>query len=58
MHITEILFWILTALALFSALMVVSSDNPVHSVMWLILVFIAITGHYILMNAQFLAMKG
>jgi NADH-quinone oxidoreductase subunit J len=55
MHITEILFWILTALALFSALMVVSSDNPVHSVLWLILVFIAITGHYILMNAQFLA---
>jgi NADH-quinone oxidoreductase subunit J len=55
MHITEILFWMLTALALFSALMVVSSDNPVHSVLWLILVFIAITGHYILMNAQFLA---
>ncbi len=55
MHITEILFWILTALALFSALMVVSSDNPVHSVLWLILVFISITGHYILMNAQFLA---
>ena len=55
MHITEILFWILTALALFSALMVVSSDNPVHSVLWLILVFMAITGHYILMNAQFLA---
>lgn len=55
MHITEILFWILTALALFSALMVVSSENPVHSVLWLILVFMAITGHYILMNAQFLA---
>jgi NADH-quinone oxidoreductase subunit J len=55
MHITEILFWILTALALFSALMVVSSDNPGHSVLWLILVFMAITGHYILMNAQFLA---
>jgi len=55
MHITEILFWILTALALFSALMVVSCDNPVHSVLWLILVFMAITGHYILMNAQFLA---
>jgi NADH-quinone oxidoreductase subunit J len=55
MHITEILFWFLTALSLFSALMVVFSDNPVHSVLWLIMVFIAITGHYILMNAQFLA---
>lgn len=55
MHITEILFWFLTALSIFSALMVVFSDNPVHSVLWLIMVFIAITGHYILMNAQFLA---
>ena len=55
MHVTEILFWFLTALALFSALMVVFSNNPVHSVLWLIVVFIAITGHYILMNAQFLA---
>jgi NADH-quinone oxidoreductase subunit J len=55
MHITEILFWFLTALSLFSALMVVFSNNPVHSVLWLIMVFIAITGHYILMNAQFLA---
>lgn len=55
MHITEILFWFLTALSIFSALMVVFSENPVHSVLWLIMVFIAITGHYILMNAQFLA---
>jgi NADH-quinone oxidoreductase subunit J len=55
MHITEILFWFLTALSLFSALMVVFSNNPVHSVLWLIMVFVAITGHYILMNAQFLA---
>lgn len=55
MHITEILFWLLSALAIFSALMVVFSNNPVHSVLWLIMVFFAISGHYILMNAQFLA---
>ncbi|MEY4738660.1 MAG: hypothetical protein RIS13_556 [Bacteroidota bacterium] len=55
MHINEILFWFLTALALFSAMMVVFSKNPVHSVLWLIMVFMAITGHYIIMNAQFLA---
>ena len=35
--------------------MVVFSKNPVHSVLWLIVVFFAISGHYILMNAQFLA---
>lgn len=55
MHITELLFWALTALAIFSALMVVFSNNPVHSVLWLIVVFFAISGHYIIMNAQFLA---
>jgi NADH-quinone oxidoreductase subunit J len=55
MPVSEILFWFLTGLALFSALMVVFSNNPVHSVLWLIVVFFAISGHYILMNAQFLA---
>ena len=55
MNITEALFWFLTALAILSALMVVTSRNPVHSVLWLVAVFFAISGHYILMNAQFLA---
>jgi len=52
---TQILFWILSVMALFSALMVVTSKNPVHSVLWLILTFFSISGHYILLNAQFLA---
>ncbi|MEP7279570.1 MAG: NADH-quinone oxidoreductase subunit J [Bacteroidota bacterium] len=55
MGITQILFWFLTALALGSALMVVLSKNPVYSVLFLILAFFAISGHYILLNAQFLA---
>src|ERR1700712_1325940 len=55
MHITQILFWSLSILALLSAILVVVSKNPVHSVLWLILVFFAISGHYILLNAQFLA---
>src|SRR5919204_2871795 len=55
MSIDEILFWFLSALALFSAIMVLLSKNPVHSVLWLIVVFFAISGHYLLMNAQFLA---
>jgi NADH-quinone oxidoreductase subunit J len=42
-------------MALFGALMVVTSKNPVYSVLWLILTFFAISGHYILLNAQFLA---
>lgn len=55
MNTIEILFWFLSALALFSALMVLLSKNPIHSVLWLIVVFFAISGHYILLNAQFLA---
>jgi NADH:ubiquinone oxidoreductase subunit 6 (subunit J) len=54
MSITQILFYFLSVLALGSALMVVISRNPVHSVLWLIATFFAISGHYILMNAQFL----
>jgi len=55
MGITPILFWVLSAVAIFSALMVITSKNPVYSVMWLVMVFFAISGHYILLNAQFLA---
>jgi NADH-quinone oxidoreductase subunit J len=55
MSITQILFGILAVLAMFSALMVVISKNPVHSVLWLVVTFFAISGHYILLNAQFLA---
>src|SRR5207253_7354221 len=55
MGTTDILFFFLSALAVFSAIMVLLSKNPVHSVLWLIAVFFAISGHYILLNAQFLA---
>ena len=55
MNITEILFWFLCVITLFSALMVISSKNPVFSVLWLIVTFFSISGHYILLNAQFLA---
>lgn len=55
MSTTEILFWFLSALALVGATMVLISKNPIHSILWLIVVFFAISGHYILLNAQFLA---
>ena len=55
MTITQILFWTLSVLTLFSALMVITSKNPVYSVLWLIVTFFTISGHYILLNAQFLA---
>ena len=49
------LFYFLSFLSILSALMVVVSRNPVHSVLYLIFTFFAIAGHYILLNAQFLA---
>ncbi len=39
-----------------SALMVVFSKNPVYSVLYLIITFFSIAGHYFLLNAQFLGM--
>ena len=55
MSTLEILFYALSAFAIISAIMVLVSKNPIHSVLWLILVFFAISGHYVLLNAQFLA---
>src|ERR1041384_1691668 len=55
MSIQETTFWVLSVMAVSCALGVVFSRNPVSSVLFLILSFFAISGHYILMNAQFLA---
>ena len=49
------IFYFLSFLSILCALMVVISKNPVHSVLYLILTFFTIAGHYVLLNAQFLA---
>src|SRR3954466_8821538 len=49
------LFYFLSFLAIMCALMVVVSKNPIHSVLYLILTFFAIAGHYVLLNASALA---
>jgi NADH-quinone oxidoreductase subunit J len=51
----EYLFYALSTLSIVFALYMVLARNPVHSVLALILTFFAIAGHYILLNAQFLA---
>lgn len=55
MSLTQYIFWFLSFVALMSALNVVFSKNPVYSVLSLIITFFAITGHYLLLSAQFLA---
>ena len=55
MGIYEVLFWFLTIMAIGCALGVILSRNPINSVLFLIATFFAISGHYLLLNAQFLA---
>jgi NADH-quinone oxidoreductase subunit J len=47
-------FYFLSFLAVLSAIMVVVSKSPVHSVLYLIITFFTIAGHYVLLNAEFL----
>ncbi len=55
MSIITLLFILLSAMAAGSAIMMLLSKSPVKSILWLIVVFFAISGHYVLLNAQFLA---
>ncbi len=49
------LFWFLSVIAVLTGTMVVFSRSPINSVIHLILCFLCLAGHYILLNAQFLA---
>ncbi len=49
-------FYLFACVAVASAVMVISSRNPVHSVLFLILCFFNAAGLFILMGAEFLAM--
>lgn len=49
------LFYFVAFLSIFFALLVIFSKNPVHSVLYLIITFFTFTIHYIILNAQFLA---
>lgn len=51
-----IAFYLLAAIAVAAAFMVVAARNPVHSVMFLILTFFSAAGLFILMGAEFIAL--
>ncbi|WP_285060393.1 NADH-quinone oxidoreductase subunit J family protein [Pedobacter ginsengisoli] len=51
---TSVFYFVATLSVIFS-LLVIFSKNPVHSVLYLILTFFTFTVHYVLLNAQFLA---
>ncbi|WP_404404216.1 NADH-quinone oxidoreductase subunit J [Pelagibacterium halotolerans] len=49
-------FYLFSAIAIASALMVIASRNPVHSVLFLILAFVNAAGIFLLAGAEFLAL--
>jgi NADH:ubiquinone oxidoreductase subunit 6 (chain J) len=53
--LTQYLFFILSFMAIYGAVMVLVSKKPIHSVLYLTMTFFTLAGHYILLNAQFLA---
>ena len=55
MIFTKYIFFFLSTLALYSAIMVLASRKPIHSLLYLTLTFFTMAGLYILLNAQFLA---
>ncbi len=54
--IVEVFFWLFAAVLLISATLVVSSRNPVHSVLFLILAFFNAAALFLIAGAEFLAM--
>ena len=49
-------FYVLAAVSVASAVMVISARNPVHSVLFLILAFFNAAGLFVLLGAEFLGM--
>jgi NADH-quinone oxidoreductase subunit J len=56
MIIPSLFFYVFAGVCIASAVMVISTKNPVHSVLFLILAFVNAAGLFVLMGAEFLAM--
>jgi NADH-quinone oxidoreductase subunit J len=50
-----IIFYVLSAVTLSTAFLTIISKNPIHSAIYLVICFFSVAGHYLLFNAQFLA---
>jgi NADH-quinone oxidoreductase subunit J len=56
MNVAALFFYLFASICVASAVMVITSRNPVHSVLFLILAFVNAAGLFVLMGAEFLAM--
>ncbi|MBL7765419.1 MAG: NADH-quinone oxidoreductase subunit J [Chitinophagaceae bacterium] len=55
MDIQQLVFWTISLIMIGCAIGVIMSRNPIKSVLFLIMTFFTISAHYVMMNAQFLA---
>ncbi len=53
--INELIFMYFAAVILASAVLMITRRNPIHSVMFMLLLFFHIAGVFVLLNAEFLA---
>ncbi len=56
MTVAALFFYLFASICVASAVMVIASKNPVHSVLFLILAFVNAAGLFVLLGAEFLAM--
>jgi NADH-quinone oxidoreductase subunit J len=55
MSTVEVLFWLLSCLAIGSGVLVVTTDHLVHAALWLVVTLGALAGCYLLLTAEFVA---
>lgn len=55
MLFTDIVFYVLAAILLFSGIRVITTRNPVHAALFLVLAFFTAAGIWLLLQAEFLA---
>ena len=57
MNLPTLMFYLLSALTVYAALRVITSRNPVHAALYLVLTFFSTAGIWLLLEAEFLALS-
>ena len=55
MSFQAVVFYVLSAILLFSGVRVITDKNPVHAALFLVLAFFTASGHWLLLQSEFLA---
>jgi NADH-quinone oxidoreductase subunit J len=55
MIFSTVVFYVLSAILIFSAFRVITAKNPVHAALYLVLAFFTAAGHWVLLESEFLA---